>query len=447
MRQVLISLAVFAAAFAQTRPAPKKSAPAIQSGARWPVESITVEGNRIYKREQIVAATGLQVGQTAGRPEFEAARDRLVATGAFETVGYKFVPGKNGQGYAATIQVTEIQQIYPVDFEELHVSSRDLMEALRAKEPLFSAGNLPATQPVLERYTKFVQDYLAQKGVDEKIAAAVTPTSPGDYAIVFRPARTMPAVAQVTFDGNQVVTQHVLREAIAGVAIGVPYTEDAFRQVLNASIRPVYEARGRIRVAFPQLRTEPVKDVQGVHVFVTIDEGPVYELGKVAIDGPSPVSPNDLLKEGDFKSGDIANFDRVSQGLDRIRNAVRHAGYLTPKVTSDRKIDDGNKKVDVTIRIDAGPRFSMGKLTVAGLDLDGEVEIQRIWIIKVGDPFNPDYPDLFLKRVREQGLFDDLGETKSDVKLNEQAHTADVTLTFKGVKATPARRRGFGGRG
>ena len=53
--------------------------------------------------------------------------------------------------------------------------------------------------------------------------------------------------------------------------------------------------------------------------------------------------------------------------------------------------------------------------------------MRRIWIVKPGDPFNPDYPELFLKRVREQGLFDDLGETKSDVHLNEQAHTAEAT--------------------
>ena len=431
--------------FAQTRPAQKKQPASAQPAARWPIESITVEGLRIYKPEQVLATAGLKIGQIAGRPEFEAARDRLVASGAFETVGYKFVAGKNG-GYAATFQVTEVQQVYPVDFEELHVSSKDLREALCAKEPLFSAGSLPATQPVLERYTRFVQDYLTAKGIDEKIAAVVSPALPGEYAIVFRPAGNLPAVAQVTFEGNHVVPQNVLREAVAGVAIGTPYTEDSFRQILIASIRPVYEARGRVRVSFPQLRTEPVKDVQGLHVFVTVDEGPVYDLGKITIEGPSPVNPDELLKAGDFKSGDIANLGRVAEGLDRIRKAVRHAGYLSAKVTSERQIDDGNQRVAVAIHVDAGPRFTMGKLNLTGLDLDGEVEIRRIWIIKPGEPFNPDYPDLFLKRVREEGVFDGLGETKSDVHLDEQAHTADVTLTFKGSKP-PTRRRSFGGRG
>ena len=313
MQRPLITLMLACACgFAQPRAAQKKQAPAAAS-ARWPIESVAIEGNRNYTREQILATLGLRIGQAAGRPEFEAARERLVASGAFETVSYKFVPGPN-QGYAATFQVTEVQQVYPVQFEGLHVSLKDLEAALRAKEPLFSSGSLPATQPVLERYSKWVQDYLAKMGVEEKIAAMVTPSTPGDYAIEFRPARNLPAVAQVTFEGNQVVQQNILREAVGAVAIGTPYTEDTFRQLLNGSVRPVYEKRGRVRVSFPKIRTEPAKDVQGLNVFVTVDEGQSYELGKVAIEGPSPIQPEELLKAGDFKPGDVANIDRVTEG-------------------------------------------------------------------------------------------------------------------------------------
>ena len=57
------------------------------------MEALTVEGNRNYTREQVLAVAGLKVGQLAGKPEFEAARDRLTASGVFETVGYKFEPG------------------------------------------------------------------------------------------------------------------------------------------------------------------------------------------------------------------------------------------------------------------------------------------------------------------------------------------------------------------
>jgi outer membrane protein assembly factor BamA len=194
------------------------------------------------------------------------------------------------------------------------------------------------------------------------------------------------------------------------------------------------------------VRAEPVSDVEGVHVFVKIDEGQSYELGKVEIAGPSPVDAGALIKAGDFKTGDVANFDRVNEGLEKIRLAVRRAGYLDVKVTSERHIDDAKKAVDVAVHIEPGAQYTMGKLTIVGLDLNGEAEITRIWTLKEGKTLNPEYPDHFLKRIKEEGLFDDLGETKADTKVDAQKHTVDVTLTFKGED--PAKQPGrHGGRG
>jgi outer membrane protein assembly factor BamA len=330
--------------------------------------------------------------------------------------------------------VTEVQPAYPVRYEELGVPDADVETMLRAKDPLFSPARLPASKPVMDRYTAWIQEFLASKSVTEQIAGKVIAVAPDQYAIVFRPARNLPAVAAVTFTGNQVVPQGVLREAIAGVAVGAPYTEAGFREILNSAVRPVYEQRGRVRVSFTEVRSEPVSggEVAGVHVFVRIDEGVSYELGKVEIAGPSPVDPAALLKAGDFKTGDVANMDKVAGGVENIRKAVRHAGYLDVKVTQERKIDDEKKAVDVAVRIDPGAQYLMGKLTLVGLDLDGESEINRIWTLKEGKTFNPDYPDYFLNRVKEQALFEGLGLTKADVKVDEKRHLADVTLRFAG---------------
>ena len=422
-------------------PAPA-SAPAPAN--KWPVQKLMVEGNRAYTADQVLAAAGIKIGQLAGRQEFEGARDRLIATGAFETVGYKFEPGADQQGYVATFQVTEVEPAFPVRFEELGVPDKDVEAMLHARDPLFSKARLPATKAIMDRYTAWIQEYLASKNLKEPIAAKVTPVTSDQFAIVFRPARGLPAVGAVTFSGNQVVPQGVLREAISGVGVGAPYSEAGFREILNNAVRPVYEQRGRVRVSFPEVRAEPMPggEVAGVHVFVKIDEGVSYELGKVEIAGPTPIEPPTLIKAGDFKTGDVANMDKVADGIDKIRKAVRHAGYLDVKVTNERRIDDAKKAVDIVVHVDAGVQYMMGKLTLVGLDLDSEAEITRIWTMKEGKPLNPDYPDHFLSVIKEQGLFDNLGQTKADLKVDEKRHVADVTLNFKGGGPPAQRRRG-----
>jgi outer membrane protein insertion porin family len=229
------------------------------------------------------------------------------------------------------------------------------------------------------------------------------------------------------------------------VAVGVPYTEEHFRELLNTGVRPVYEARGRLRVVFTKIRTEHAKDVQGLHVFVTVEEGDSYQLSKLDIARPGPVRPEDLLKAGDVPTGEAVNFDRIGEGLERMRKTLLHAGYMEAKLTTSRAIDDAKKEVAVSVHIDPGPLFLMGKLTITGLDLDGEAEMRRIWAIKEGKAFNADYPQLFLSSVRERGLFDNLGNTKPETKINDQDHTVDVTLVFAG--APPQPKQGRRGRG
>src|SRR5580765_8077651 len=117
MRLLSILALACAAACAQ---APKKSAPAKTAPApapdKWPVEKLAVEGNHMYTADQVLGVAALKIGQLAGKPEFEAARDRLVASGAFETVGYKFEAGPDQKGYIATFHITEVQPAFPVRF-------------------------------------------------------------------------------------------------------------------------------------------------------------------------------------------------------------------------------------------------------------------------------------------------------------------------------------------
>ena len=114
---------------------------------------------------------------------------------------------------------------------------------------------------------------------------------------------------------------------------------------------------------------------------------------------------------------------------------------MEARVAAERKLDHQKKVANVALRVEAGPQFTMGKLNINGLDLNGEAEVRRIWSLKSGKPFNPEYPDGFLRRIKEAGMFDNLGATKAEYQLNSKDHTADVTLTFGAAPARTVRRR------
>ena len=450
MRWILALLLLFPGAAvpqkkAAKKPSPPKAAPARD---RWPIESLTVEGNKHYSSDQILAAAGLRVGQMAGEAEFEAARNRLIATGLFETVGYRFAPAAGGKGFAGSFQDTEVEPFYPVRFDRLDTPAADLARWLKSRDPLFGE-RIPPTAAVLERHARAIEEFLAAKGRKEKVIGKLVADAPNQFSIVFRPQAPEPAVAEVRFEGNSVIPTTQLTGHFAGIAYGTLYREPAFRQLLDAGVRPLYEARGRIQVAFPKLRVEKAENVDGVVVTVTVEEGPSFDLGEVTLAGESPVPPEALLEAGNFRLKELANFDEINAGTERMKKRLRREGYMHADLQVERKINAEKNLVDLVVRPDPGAQYLFGRLKVEGLDLHGEAAIKKLWTMKEGKPYNGDYPDYFLQRVRDGGLFDDLGTTKAISEVNEEAHTVDVTLRFgpaptepgAGPPATKGRRK------
>ena len=64
--------------------------------------------------------------------------------------------------------------------------------------------------------------------------------------------------------------------------------------------------------------------------------------------------------------------------------------------------------------------------------------------MKEGNPYNADYPQFFLNRVKEDGYLDNLLETRWDQSIDEKTATVDVSLYFRGgtiPKSRSARRK------
>ncbi|MCU1273193.1 MAG: surface antigen variable number repeat protein, partial [Bryobacterales bacterium] len=300
---------------------------------------------------------------------------------------------------------------------------------LKSKNPMY-APKIPATAEVLARYTKLIEEFLATRNQQEKVIGKLTPTATNEFAIVFRSTAPLATIAEVKFTGNRMFPATLLQNKISEVAIGVPYTDAGFRTLLDTAIKPRYDARGHVQVSFPKITTEQAKDVAGVVVTVLVDEGPEFNLGEVQIAGRYAAKSAELLKLAKFKTAEVANFDEVAQGLERIKRSLRRTGYLHAETHIDRTVHEKKKTVDLTIRIDEGPQFTFGKLMVQGLDLNGEAEVKKLWGLQQGKPFDGDYPDYFLNRVQQDGVFDNLHKTKAQVNVDEEHYTVDVTLQF-----------------
>ena len=429
----LLSLAAVLAAPAAPQTARKKrtatAAPNPETGT-FPILKLGVRGNDAFTGDQILAVTGLKQGERVTAADFETARQRLLSTGAFEQAGFEYHFGSeaSGPGFLATFEVKEVPQFYAMSFEDFPAPESELRRCLQQKDPLFGP-KIPVTQTFLDRYTGFIEQCLAPYNFKEHVKAQLTADYSPDLTILFRPSTPRPNIAEVFFTNTGDILPAALQTAIAGAAIGLGYTERRFRAILDSTIRPIYEAKGYVRVSFPSIATKPSDNVKGLAVTVKVEPGPVYKLMSVRVSGAEDIPP--LMK---YKPGEVANFDKVKAAQARLDDILRRRGYLHETTQELRTIDDSGHTVSVTLRASPGPQYLTGNLTIVGLDVISEPAIRKIWGLAPGKPFNAAYPDHFLKVVRDEGLFDNLGPTSSATTVHEDTKTVDVTLTFSGPK-------------
>src|SRR5205814_7846092 len=100
---------------------------------------------------------------------------------------------------------------------------------------------------------------------------------------------------------------------------------------------------------------------------------------EVRVSGESPVAPKELLKVGGFKTGDLARFDDIDAGVDRMRKRLRREGYMRAALRVEREIDDTKKSVDLEIHPELGAQFLFTSLTLQGLDIHGEAAVRKMW--------------------------------------------------------------------
>ena len=420
--------------------APASSARSKKALPPGPLHSISITGNQLYPSAEIVKQTGLTLGMRVDPASLAAARNKLQATELFTSVAYQYrTTGGAKLAYDVTYQVTEDQQVFPIRFERLGMSAGAIEACLRDHVAMYS-DRIPGTEGILHRYAAAVQSCVAQNGEKVEVKAAVSNDDPKQLTVLFMPSTAAPVIAQVFVSGNEAVDTGTILRAVNQIAVGVPLTDTRLKMILQGTIEPLYAAKGYPAVTFPKVETEPSKTEKGMLVKVQIKDGPQFKFGSIRFRG-NGLDEDEIRSTIPFKTGQVYNGEKVDSFRLALTHQMRKRGLLDTSITTDTQTDDAKRAVNVTYNVTPGAVYSFAKLDIIGLDITSEPAIHKLWGEKPGHPFNPDYPDYFLKRVQQEGLFDNLADTHSDYTSDASTHNVTVHLYFKGGKSAQQKAR------
>lgn len=396
---------------------------------------IEVNGLERYTQEQVVTASGLQLGQPIDIPAADEAANRLLSSGLFKKLSYRFRSA--GDQATVTFEVEEVKESVPVVFENfIWFSEQELLEAIRREVPSFD-GTAPPTGEMPDNIQKALQALLNERKIQGHVEYLSSPGASGKIAkYIFGIKGIRIPICSLVFPGAKDVKESELLQTSRPL-LEQDYSREDVLTFARTNLLPIYRERGHLRASFLAPVAKPSSDANcqnGVNVSVQVDEGSIYTWDKAEWTGNSILTAQELSAALGMKPGERADGLKIDKGVTSVLEAYGKRGYIETRIASATpQFDDANRRVSYSYNVTEGPQYRMGVVEIKGLTEALTERIKQSWKLQTGSAFDNSYDESFVKKAMAElaaaGFV--AQESRIAYQVNRDNRTVNVVINFK----------------
>jgi len=444
MRRFIVVLIAFACALlpggllAQNKPAvqnkPRRSAGATSPSA-YKLTAIKVTGSNTYSPEDVIKASGLQIGDNVTEDRFKEATQKLGETGLFTDVEYSY--SYSGAGTKLVLQVKENDKLIPLVFDNFPwYTDQELIDKVHQDIPMFR-GKVPVDGGIIDQVADLIAALLAAKNPQFHVNYLRSGEMNGPIdAIVFSVNGANIRIRNVEYPGAGGSRQTELATAAKKLQ-GAEYTRTVLAKYAKYDIRPIYLKQGFLKVEFGSSQAHVVSETPDQTVVDTqlpVEEGKQYALTKIDWAGNTIFPTPKLVPLVHAEIGKPANQVQLEEDLKGIRDLYGRRGYVKADPRLHAQMEDAESTVVYTIEVKEGNQYRMGEVELEGLDDKTKARVHEDWKIKQGDVYDASYSSRFLRDCREDLPKEVRWSMKVEEAINDDDKTVDVTLRFSSTR-------------
>lgn len=377
MRRHLCLLLVAISACVAARPA---------ASQKFLPKTIQFQGDPEYSDAELLAAAGLKKGVVLGFTEMQDYCKRLLATGAFSTVAFKF------DGQDLIFMLAPSTDLFPVRLENLPLTpGKDLDAKLHDQIPLYH-GQVPAEGGLTDDVTAALEKILADQGFQATVTAVASPPqAPGkggfvDYSVTSPPV----VVGDIRLSGNSAPIEQGAQDILAKLT-GLPYDSTGSVNQITTYLGNYYQDKGYVEVAVEAAPAGAPTVAAGairVPFEVSVSPGAQYRLAAIKLAPGLLVAQADFDRQAQIHPGDIADGQHVTQNWEYISRQYHNHGYIKASVHPVPTFDREKGTVSYAVTVDPGPVYTMGTLTIENVSDDLRAAMLAAWKMPQGSVFN-----------------------------------------------------------
>jgi outer membrane protein assembly factor BamA len=412
-------------------------APSARSQTARRISHIEIEGLKKLTSENVIAMSGLKVGDAFSVGALDAAAQHLVDSGLFKNVGYRTKTA--GASVTVTFQVEENKSNdSPVVFDNfIWFSDEELFAAVKKVLPSF-AGSIPDTGNTTDLIKQGLQELLLSRKLPGTVEYSLSETGH-----LYRVGGISLPLCTLHFPGAHDVSEEKLSTTMKS-STDANYSRAAATAFPQYGLYPLYWELGHLRATFGAPVAKPDTSggcENGVDLTIPVTEGAVYSWAQSQWSGNQVLTAAQLDGALGMKTGEVANGKKFDKGKHEVEKAYGKQGYIQAHLNSTPEFDDGARQVTFKIDVTEGPQFRMGTVDFKGFAEADSAALKDSWKLKTGDVFDSSYLDRFFRedaRAVISRLFQERRATSKkppsfdpQTRVNRKSLTVDITIELK----------------
>ncbi len=374
------------------------------------IKELAVEGARRVQEAVVLGRVKSAIGSAFNPGLLSDDIRAIFGLGFFDDVQLKVEDFEGG--VKVTFVVTERPFVRDVDFAgNKELKREDLQEKIDLK--LGRVYNPVDVQRAVEKLRDFYED---EGYFEVQITPNVEKFADGDVRVVFSIAEGRQIkIDKIVIQGNVGLAEKVVKEAMTTRERQYFILRGKVqRQRLDEDIERIivlYNDHGYVQARVESTDIKVDRERALVTVTLTVVEGPQFRIGEVKVTGLTLLPEKEIMRQIDFKRGDVFNRSAIREGVKAIEALYSTIGRASADVSVRTDAVPGQNAYNVTFEIVEGPEVYVERINIAGNVRSQDKILRREIPLHEGDLYTLQKRDRARQKLVNLGYFEKVDVT------------------------------------
>ena len=396
------------------------------------VNSIEIKGLKRIEEGAVKAKLSQKIGEPVSQEKTNEDIKLIYKMGYFDDVKVEIESFEGGVKLFYIIK--EKPTITRVEFQ----GNKELDDAKLKEKLTITPGSIADTVLIQDNATIIGKIYEEDGYWLSNIVPVVKKISDDEVSLTYQiDEGTKVKVRNILFEGNRNISSKKIKKVMdtkewwlfSFVTSSGYYKKDQMTKDIE-KIKNLYFDNGYIKVMAAEPEITLDKQKKGMTINIRISEGDLYKLTSMNFAGNKAFDNETIQKKIKLVPNTVFRKSLLEKDMRSISDLYSENGYALVSVMPDLSPDDSNKTVAVTLHIEEGDKYRIGRIEISGNTKTRDKVIRREIRLAEGDTFDSSKLRRSYERINNLQFFETVDMVPKP-KYEEKVVDLDVKVKEK----------------